>query len=250
MQESRGIKSIETAGLLLDVLSMMDRPADLRTLAEQSQMSPSVAHAYLISFSRLGLVQQDSDSRRYRLGPLALELGLSELRSLDPIGHVLSAATRLRDELHQVTAVSVWGSSGPTVIRVLRTEQVIHTTLYEGAVLPLDTTATGRIFSAYMPRHMVAKALRGVPRDFSGLVAKVKEQGIAAIEGLPVPGVSSMSSPIFDHSGGLVCALTVTGRQGSSLFARNGTVWTSLLKTARSLSSRFGWREGLGMGEA
>src|SRR6186713_1820169 len=86
MEKSRGIQAVETGGRLLEALCASSNPVELRTLAVAAGMSPSVTHAYLTSFGRIGLVRQDQTSKRYCLGPFALELGLCELQSLDPIG--------------------------------------------------------------------------------------------------------------------------------------------------------------------
>ncbi len=47
----------------------------LKDLAREAEMSPAKAHPYLVSFSRLGLIEQDRASGHYLLGPLALQLG-------------------------------------------------------------------------------------------------------------------------------------------------------------------------------
>ncbi len=254
MQKRRSIKSLETAGLLLETMAQADGPIDLKVLANRADVSSSVAHGYLKSFLRLGLLNQQTTSRQYSLGPLAVKLGLSELRRLDPLDHALRVASGLRDELQQWTGVSVWGSAGPTIIRVYRSDQTLHVSGYEGAVLALETTATGRIFCAYMPRRIIAETLEDFHRgdtaaphmgeeEFRAIVETVREQNLAIIEGVAVPGVVSISAPIFNHTGDLVCALTISGRQGCPAFRPHGDVWTALGKATAELSYRLGWRK-------
>ena len=48
-------------------------------------MAPAKAHPYLVSFGKLGLIEQDAASGRYGLGPLALQLGLISLQQFDPV---------------------------------------------------------------------------------------------------------------------------------------------------------------------
>jgi hypothetical protein len=61
-------------------------------------MSAAKAHPYLVSFGKLGLIEQDPQSGRYGLGPLAMQLGLISLQQYDPV----RLATRLIGELDEV----------------------------------------------------------------------------------------------------------------------------------------------------
>ena len=68
----RGIQSIEVGGQLLRALVHHGRPMALKDLAREAEMSPAKAHPYMVSFGRLGLIEQDRTSGHYLLGPLAL----------------------------------------------------------------------------------------------------------------------------------------------------------------------------------
>ncbi|MDU0955905.1 MAG: helix-turn-helix domain-containing protein, partial [Bradyrhizobium sp.] len=84
-RESRGIQSIEVGGTLLQALARSGEPMMLRDLAREAGLPPAKAHPYLVSFSRIGLIEQDATTGRYELGPLALELGLISLRRLSAV---------------------------------------------------------------------------------------------------------------------------------------------------------------------
>ena len=77
-KEQRGIQSIDVGGRLLQALTRSDGAMMLKDLAEAADMPPAKAHAYLVSFCKLGLMEQDAVTGRYDLGPLAL----AERRSL------------------------------------------------------------------------------------------------------------------------------------------------------------------------
>ena len=71
-EAQRGVKAIEVAGRMLEVLARTQTPVALRELAAASHMSPGKVHRYLASFVASGLARQDHDSKRYALGPLAM----------------------------------------------------------------------------------------------------------------------------------------------------------------------------------
>ena len=57
--DQRGIQSVEVGGQLLRALADGDGPMMLRDLARNAGMSAAKAHPYLVSFMRIGLVEQD-----------------------------------------------------------------------------------------------------------------------------------------------------------------------------------------------
>ena len=81
----RGIQSVEVGGRLLQALAHHGLPMALKDLAADAGMTAAKAHPYLVSFGHIGLVEQERDSGRYALGPLALQMGLISLQQADPV---------------------------------------------------------------------------------------------------------------------------------------------------------------------
>ena len=61
-----------------------DRPLiGVSELSRDLDLSRSTAHRYIATLAQLGYLQQDPDSKRYRLGPKVLDLGFSAINSMD-----------------------------------------------------------------------------------------------------------------------------------------------------------------------
>ena len=118
----RAVQSVEVGGQLLLALSRQTGPLNLGELAALAGLAPARAHPYLVSFARLGLVQQDAQSR-YGLGPAALQIGLACLMQLDPLKAAEPLAQALAARTGQAVALSVWGNLGPTVVRMIEAAQ-------------------------------------------------------------------------------------------------------------------------------
>ncbi|MBO9112631.1 MULTISPECIES: helix-turn-helix domain-containing protein [Rhizobium/Agrobacterium group] len=71
--DARGVQSIEMGAKLLNVLVDEEEPMMLKVLARLAGIAPAQAHAYLVSYRKLGLIEQEEPAGRYRLGPFALE---------------------------------------------------------------------------------------------------------------------------------------------------------------------------------
>ena len=254
--EQRGIGSVEVGGQLLRVLTECEGPIMLRDLASSANMSAAKAHPYMVSFVRLGLVEQDKASGRYELGSLALQMGLASMRRLDSIRIATGAIGELVLRIDQTVSLSVWGNHGPTVVRIEEGTGSVHVNMRVGSVMSLHGTATGRVFAAFLPPKMIENFVEsGVGRDSVGddsvrqmtrkqtdaAIAEVREKGLARAVERPIPGVNAFCAPVFDHSGSIALAITAIG--SSSRFDANwdSPIAAELRKCAATVSTRLGF---------
>jgi DNA-binding IclR family transcriptional regulator len=252
----RAIQSVEVGGRLLLGLGEHPGPMTLKDLAARAGLPASRAHPYLVSFGRLGLIQQDADSGRYALGPAALRLGLAALQQCEPPRVAEPVAQALAADTGQAVAVTLWGNFGPTVIRMFDARQPLHVAMRLGTVMSIFGTATGRAFAAVLPPGRIADALAGhalggtgsaapAAPDAAELTAARDEHtrhGCTRAVGRPVPGVNAFSAPVFNHAGEAVLVLTLLGHQDHVPPAWTSPMATALKQAAAEVSSRLGWR--------
>jgi DNA-binding IclR family transcriptional regulator len=264
----RGIQSVEVGGALLRALVDQGRPLPLKELAAAAGMTPAKAHPYLVSYGKLGLITQDKVSGRYGLGPLALQLGLIGLQQFEPVRVASARLPALAQAIGHTVALAVWGSRGPTIVRIEEAPTAVHVNMRHGTVLSLRGTASGRLFSAWLP----AAQIRAVQADeaFSGGlgdsadgvgraggggrsdgaggtaaepepdVATIRAQGYAGVVGGSVPGVSAAAAPVFDATGTLVLGLTAIGPSAVFDLDPAGPLVGRLRQEAREISGLLG----------
>jgi DNA-binding IclR family transcriptional regulator len=251
----QGIQSIEVGGRLLDALVERGAPMMLRDVAAAADMPPAKAHRYLVSFIRMGLAEQLPETGHYDLGPFALRLGIASLSRLDAVRSATPVLRRLRDQVNETTALAVWGNYGATVVRWEEARRPVTVNLRTGGVLPLLTSATGRVFAAFLPETQTAPFLEqelaassrnphsSGPRNRKQLevmLAQVRRRGLSRVEGELIPGVAALSIPVFDHAGRLSLALTALGHAGHFDSRWGGVVAAALRAAAAGLSRRLG----------
>jgi DNA-binding IclR family transcriptional regulator len=242
MAGPRGIQSIEVGGRLLQALAGRGTPMALKDLAQTAAMTPAKAHPYLVSFAKLGLVEQDQITGRYGLGPFALQLGLIGLAQQDPVRLALPVVEQLAQQLGHTVAVAVWGDAGPVIVRVAESPAAIHVVMRHGTVLSLTGTASGWLFGAYLDEATVSPLRpRSMPRaEWNEEVAQVRQRGLARAVNRVVEGVAAMSAPVFDVRGRIVLGLTAIGPTASFDTRWEGEVAQALRGAAQALSQSLG----------
>jgi DNA-binding IclR family transcriptional regulator len=259
----RGIQSIEVGGQVLLAMVHSGRPMALKDLAREADMPPAKAHPYLVSFSRIGLIEQDETTGRYFLGPLALQLGLISLKQANPVQMASAALAELAQRTGLTVAISVWGTRGATIVRLEESPAPIHVNMRHGSVFSVAGTATGRLFAAYLEAGAVQELLDderrrqkthpdppipGVPpprpvppwREFERELAEVRTQGMSRSDGETLPGVNAMAAPVFDYHGHIVLAITAVGPGGIFDIDWDGPIAQALRGCAAQISQRLG----------
>ena len=243
----RGIQSVEVGGQLLQVLARTGRRMPLKDLAAAASMAPAKAHPYLVSLGKLGLVEQDSASGHYGLGPLSLQLGLIGLKRADPLRLAIGALPDLAQALGHTVAVSVWGDRGPTVVRVEEAPSAVYVAMRLGSTASVRHTATGKVFAAFGAPEVIAAALaaEGEARAlrktaFVAELDEVRSQRLSSAVGELVPGISALAVPVFDGFGALVLCLSTIGPSATLDVSPQGVQAGLLSAAARELSSRLG----------
>jgi DNA-binding IclR family transcriptional regulator len=154
-----GIQSLETGIGLLRTLVSASGSMRLKDLAAASRMSASKAHRYMVSLCRSGLVAQEVGAAEYRLGPYAVEMAVACLNSIRPIKLASESLEAIGREIQLTVAIAAWGNHGPTIVRIEESLHAVSMNVRAGTVVPLSRSASGLVFAAFMPRHVVEPLL-------------------------------------------------------------------------------------------
>src|SRR5512139_3943636 len=141
----------------LAILSAFDSDRPLIGVSELSrelELSRSTAHRYIATLAQLGYLQQDPDSKRYRLGPKVLDLGFSAINSMDVREISAPHLRKLSDETGHTVNLAILDGTDVVYIERCRTAQPgqreIDLNLHVGARLPAYCTAMGKAILAFV----------------------------------------------------------------------------------------------------
>jgi DNA-binding IclR family transcriptional regulator len=246
----RGIQSVEVGGQLLLALVRSGRAMALKDLAPAAGMTAAKAHPYLVSFGKLGLIEQDGESGRYGLGPLAIQLGLIGLQQVDPVKLASAVLGPLAQRVGHTVAVAVWGNLGPVIIRIEEGPNAIHVNMRLGTTVSVRGTASGMLFAALLAPDAPVRAMfereagRAAAWDdtvFQAELSRIRTSGLSVLTDSTVRGVSAIAAPVFDGLGRIALALVAIGPNATLDTRPRGLAAVALREAAGALSRQLGF---------
>ena len=194
------IQAVDRALRILAVLGG-GRRMSLSEIAAAIDLAPSTVHGLVRTLLAHGMVAQEPDSGRYRLGPATLRLGNVYL-----------------DTLELRSRVAIWAQELATRTAVLLRDEVVvvaHEPRPDGTrqmpevgiVIPAHASALGKALLAFTPEPLSAP-LRSMTGDtltdpvaLAGQLEKIRATGIADEVEEAVLGECGVAAAVFDSSG-------------------------------------------------
>ena len=257
-----GVQSLEIGMGILRAMVNGQRSMMLKDIAAAADMPASKAHRYLVSLIRAGLVEQDPMTSRYDLGPFALNIGLVAIDRLDRVRLGLSAIAQLRDQVNETTALAVWSDNGPVIVRWERPRRPITVNVVTGTALDILTSASGRVFAAWLNNdavnRLIARELKAgdhlppdlrTRADVDRLLQQVRTEGYSAISDYYlVTGVEAVAAPVFNFRNEITMAMLAVGVKGMFDMSLESPVVKGVKQAAAELSVRLGYTGGVQAG--
>ena len=249
-----GINSVEIAAHILGALAPAGRPIALKELAARCGYPTAKVHRYLVSLTRAGLVDQEPDTGFYGVGRGAVAIGLSGLWAASSSREAARAISELRDSTGETAFGAIWTDAGPVVSLLEECERPIYMNIRVGALLPLSTSAAGRVYAAHLPAVVIVKAAKVQQQaiappthtftnaQMKTVLDEARRTGYAAVSSLTVEGVNAIAAPIYDYRGKVAIVIGLLGRDGDLLTLPDSADVRSLLAAAQSASERLGFQ--------
>ena len=151
----------------LAILSSFTSDSSVLGISEVARivgLSRSTAHRYVATLARLGYLQQDPATKRYRLGPRVLDLGFAAIHSMDLREIAMPYLQRLSDETGFTVNMAVLDGHEVVYIERCRTsrpgQRDIDLNLHVGSRLPAYCTALGKALLAFLPEDELERGAR------------------------------------------------------------------------------------------
>ncbi len=212
-------------------------------LSQQMGLQRPTAHRLLKALVLEDILVQKEGSRRYCLGPLLFELGISATHQFNLKDICQPVCTALSEKTGDTSFLFL--RSGYDAVCIARTQgnyPIQTPSVPVGSRQPLGVSAGGLALLSALPTEEMEDVIRAVePRlgaygdldadELRELCAQALAQGYAATGNHAVPGVKAIGLPIYDSSRTPIAAITLAATQARMSDRRITTV-LPLLRTA------------------
>jgi DNA-binding IclR family transcriptional regulator len=257
--QGSAIKVIDKAVVILRAMAASDEARPLRDIAAATGLSKSTSRRILLALVQNGFCEE-AGSGTYRLGLGLFELGMRVQARFEVRARAAPWSKRLATTMRATVFLLV--KQGDHAVCIDRADggDVYSRALPVGGTRLLHVGAAAQVLLAFQPDQVIneyvanlehARSERGKlksPTEILRIVAKCRKDGFFVAENEVTPGIAAIGAPIFEHTGAIVAAISVSATSAQiKTLIREGAIET-VLDTAAAISKDLG--NGGGLGEA
>jgi len=216
------LKSLVKVMRVLGCFSTINRSLSLTELCAATGYPRSTTHRLVSSMRDVGLLDQERQRDRYRLGLRLFELGNVVLANMDLHREARRHVEALSQISGQVVHLALFDGRQAIVIhRATSTpEGGTPLTLIEAA--PVHCTSVGKAVLAFQPPEVIDSIINAGLKRFTDQtitngrklraeLLQIKKRGYAVDDGEHQPGLRCIGAPIHDSSGRVIAGVSISG---------------------------------------
>lgn len=259
METANGSQSLERGLAILAEFRPATPELGISDLARSLGLSRSTSHRYVSTLARLGYLQQNTATRKYRLGPRVFDLGFAAINSMELRQISAPHLQRLADDTGHTVNMAILDGVDIVYIERCRTSQLgqreIDLDLHIGSRLPAYCTSMGKVLLAYLDPARQAELLDRVefadrgPNTITtraalvGELERVRARGVAVNNEELAYGLRSIAVPVRGQNDEVVAAINLAvHRSAASIEELVDRLSPRLHRAAAAVSALLGHR--------
>lgn len=220
--DGNAVRSVDRAAALLLALGECSGEAGVTELARRLGLHKSTASRLLATLEKRGLVEQDEESGKYRLGLAVIRLAGHAESTLDLRSIAMPELDRLARATRETTGLGVMAGDAMLTVAQADGPNLVAMGDWTGRGAPLHSVAAGKVLMSAMPERDVLRLVRrGLDRFTDRTItqleplleelARVRRRGYATAFGEYESSLNAVAAPVHDARGQVIAALDVWG---------------------------------------
>ncbi len=216
------LSSVANAIRLIKVFSDDEYEIGISDLGKRLILPKSTVHRLASTLIEAGMLEQNGETGKYRLGLAVFEMGALVRRKMDFSSEAKPFLMELREKTGETVHLAILDQGSIVYINILESKQAIRMTLEVGVRKAAYTTAAGKAMLAFQGAEALAAMLKAGlkertantivdPEAFLHELAGIKSRGYATADEENELGVRSLAAPVRDSSGNVIAATSIAG---------------------------------------
>lgn len=248
------VQSVDRAISILEALAKEKNGCGVTELSNATGLHKTTVFRLLSTLMSRGYVEKDLNSDHYRLGIRILLLGSAILDRMDLRNVAKPYIQALANKTKEVVHIAILDEGEAVYIdKEESTDHSIRMYSQIGKRGPLHCTGVGKILLAWLSDAEVEKIIeqKGMFRYTKNTItnlqqlkeelASIRERGYGFDELEHEEGIRCVAAPIYDQSGKVIAAISLTGPIIYVTQYRMPELTEEILKTAREISYQLGY---------
>jgi IclR family KDG regulon transcriptional repressor len=247
------LSSVTTALRLLKAFSEKDDEIGISTLSKRLGIAKSTVHRLAVTLVSEGMLEQDPESGKYRLGIALFGLGALVRRRMNVSTQARPYLFALREKTNETVHLAILDGSEIMYVYNLESSQAIRMRSDLGVRKPAYCTAEGQAILAFQPAETVERIIReGLlprtpqtitdPTRLMRTLDTIRQRGCAIEDEESEIGMRCIAAPIRNDAGEVVAAVAVAGPASRLSKKTIADFIPHVIESADRISARLGAR--------
>jgi IclR family transcriptional regulator, KDG regulon repressor len=247
------LSSVASAVALLKAFSENEVELGISALAKRLGVAKSTAHRLASTLVAEGLLEQDRDTGKYRLGIALFRLGALVRQRMDVSSEAKGFLYDLREATHESVHLAILDGVEIMYVYNLESTQAIRMRSDIGVRKPAYCTAEGQAILAFQPDDVIDTAIAAglAPRTPQTITdpgrlreafAEIRKRGCAIEDEEGEIGMRAIAAPVRDDTGAVVAAVGVAGPVTRLSKRTIASFIPHVIEIAAAISGRLGYR--------
>lgn len=251
-KSSGTVQSVDRALQVLEILAHAGE-AGVTDIASELDVHKSTAFRLIASLEARGLVEQNAERGRYRLGVGILRLAGATTARLDVVQEARPLVQSLANEIGETVNIAVLNDGAALYLDQVAGSSALQPHNWVGQRIPLHATSNGKVLLSGLTDERVQQEVGRRLRAYTpstvtsvkvllGELENIRTVGHAVVVDELEMGLTAVSAPLRNVHGDVLASLSISG----STFRFDETLiraaTDAVVAVATEVSGRLGWR--------
>jgi IclR family transcriptional regulator, KDG regulon repressor len=249
------VQSVDRALTIIKLVSMRKDGLGVTELAEKLQLNKSSIFRILATLAAHGFVEQDGDTKKYKLGYKYLELSAKLLDSIDIRKEAAPFLKELEELSNEVIHLVIYSQREAVYIEKLEGNEPLRMHSQVGKRVSMHCTSAGKVLLANLPKSEVMEIIKenGLSRHTENTITNEEElfKNLKTIQkngfGTEIEenelGITCIAAPIFNHLGDVTGAVSISATSMRMSEERIDSLKYKLMEVGMKISERLGYKK-------
>jgi IclR family KDG regulon transcriptional repressor len=246
------VQSVDRALTIIKLVSSRKGGIGVTELANKLGLNKSSIFRILETLVLHGFIEQNKETKKYKLGYQFLELSTKLLESIDIRQEAIPFLRQLEEISNEVIHLVIYSQKEAVYIEKLEGNETLRMHSQVGRRAPLHCTSAGKVILAHLPVNEVKEIIQmyGLPRHtektitteeelFENLsIIRKQQYGIEREEN--ETGITCIAVPLFNHLGEVAGAISISGTALRMNDDKIAAIKDTLIEVGQKISQRLG----------